>query len=180
MKRKSSDKHELPARDRLNKRARENAPPTFQETTSIRKQAESHRITVAKMPLDALTCRWSNGSNRQLKNSHVQKLCGLFMEGKLARQSTENYILVQCSGQSIQRAISKAMLSSGNDNEENGGEDVESREMLRFDDWMVVNDEKAEVMAGQHRIEALREYVKQTKGDAKDLWWVCEFYNKGE
>jgi hypothetical protein len=53
-------------------------------------------------------------------------LCGLFIEGKLARQSTENYILVQCSGQSIQRAISKAMLSSGNDNEEHVGDDVES------------------------------------------------------
>lgn len=126
MKRKSSDKHELPARGGLNKRARQNAPPTFQETNSIRKQAEPYRITVAKMPLDALTCRWSNGSNRQLNKSHVQKLCGLFMEGKLARQSTENYILVQCSGQLIQRAISKAMLWSGNGDEEDVGGDVES------------------------------------------------------
>lgn len=52
--------------------------------------------------------------------------------------------------------------------------------MLRFDDWMLVNDERAEVMAGQHRIEALREYVRQTRGNTRDLWWVCEFYDKGE
>jgi hypothetical protein len=34
-------------------------------------------------------------------------------------------------------------------------------------------------MTGQHRIEALRDYVKQTSSGSDDLWWTCEFYNKG-
>lgn len=34
-------------------------------------------------------------------------------------------------------------------------------------------------MAGQHRIEALKDYVKQTHSDSSDLWWICEFYDKG-
>jgi hypothetical protein len=42
-----------------------------------------------------------------------------------------------------------------------------------------MNNEKPEVMAGQHRIEALRVYVKYTSYKPEDLWWVCEFYDKG-
>ncbi|KAF4417011.1 hypothetical protein CFRS1_v016120, partial [Colletotrichum fructicola] len=36
----------------------------------------------------------------------------------------------------------------------------------------------AEVMAGQHRIQALREYVKETGAPGSNLWWVCELYDK--
>ncbi|KAF6813984.1 hypothetical protein CMUS01_12731 [Colletotrichum musicola] len=34
-------------------------------------------------------------------------------------------------------------------------------------------------MAGQHRIEALREYVKETRALDLELWWTCELYDKG-
>ncbi|KAF5486598.1 hypothetical protein CGCA056_v015055 [Colletotrichum aenigma] len=33
-------------------------------------------------------------------------------------------------------------------------------------------------MAGQHRIQALREYVKETGAPGSDLWWACELYDK--
>ncbi|KAF6802830.1 hypothetical protein CPLU01_16139, partial [Colletotrichum plurivorum] len=44
--------------------------------------------------------------------------------------------------------------------------------------WADVNHGKAEVMAGQHRIEALREYVKETRAPDSELWWTCELYDK--
>ncbi|KPM41002.1 hypothetical protein AK830_g5533 [Neonectria ditissima] len=33
-------------------------------------------------------------------------------------------------------------------------------------------------MAGQHRIEALRDYVKLVGADPKELWWTCNFYDR--
>ncbi|KAL6359133.1 hypothetical protein LRP88_06588 [Fusarium phalaenopsidis] len=51
--------------------------------------------------------------------------------------------------------------------------------VLSFKNWADFNgDEKPELMAGQHRIEALKDYVKQTDSDSSDLWWICEFYDK--
>lgn len=56
----------------------------------------------------------------------------------------------------------------------------EGETLLSFQNWLDINDEKAEVMAGQHRLEALREYVKQTGSGSEELWWVCEFYDRGK
>lgn len=95
------------------------------------------------------------------------------MRGELARQSKENFILVQCSAELVQRAMRKTSAERGDDNNE-------SWRLPMFDNWMDVNDEKPEVLAGQHRIKALRQYVRKSNGDAKDLWWVCEFYDKGK
>ncbi|KAG6200719.1 hypothetical protein E4U35_006088 [Claviceps purpurea] len=36
-----------------------------------------------------------------------------------------------------------------------------------------------EVLAGQHRIAALREYVSDTESDPAELWWTCELYDQG-
>ena len=49
--------------------------------------------------------------------------------------------------------------------------------MPDFSDWMSINEEKVEVMAGQHRIRALEEFVKQT--GEEELWWPCQFYDQG-
>ncbi|KAG6149915.1 hypothetical protein E4U37_006569 [Claviceps purpurea] len=35
-----------------------------------------------------------------------------------------------------------------------------------------------EVLAGQHRIAALREYVSDTESDPAELWWTCELYDQ--
>lgn len=157
-----------------NKRARHHELVAFQETDSIRKQAEPYRIATAKIPIDALTCIWTIGDNRQIDQSHVQKLCESFKRGELARQSKENYILVQCSARAVENALQNATIGGA-------GEDYdEPLQLPIFNNWSKINDEKPEVIAGQHRIEALREYVRQTDSDTKDLWWICEFYNKGK
>jgi hypothetical protein len=59
-------------------------------------------------------------------------------------------------------------------------QDRHHEHVLSFRNWADLNgDDKPELMAGQHRIEALKDYVKQTASDPSDLWWICEFYDKG-
>jgi hypothetical protein len=105
----------------------------------------------------------------------VQKLYESFMRGELARQSEENYILVQCSAKSVQRAMRETRAERGDNSNK-------SWRLPMFDNWMDVNDEKPELLAGQHQSKALRQYIKKRDGDGdiKDLWWVCEFYDKGK
>ncbi|KAL7939928.1 hypothetical protein V8C42DRAFT_158414 [Trichoderma barbatum] len=173
MKRKTLNQQSINPTREANKRARQNKPVAFQETDSIRKQAETYRITTARIPIDALTCTWTTGDNRQVDRSHVQRLCESFMRGELARQSKENYILIQCSARAVKKALENAAIHEAEE-DYNG-----SLRLPVFNNWNEVNSEKPEVLAGQHRIEALREYVKQTDSDAGDLWWICEFYDKG-
>lgn len=162
MKRKSTERT-----PRATKRARRNAEQAFEETNSIREQAKPYRLATAKMPIQALSCTWSITPNRRVNQAHMQDLCQSFQNGKLARASRENYILVQCSAQAIQRMT-------------DAGSGSQCDTLLSFQNWLDINDEKAEVMAGQHRLEALREYVKQTGSGPEELWWVCEFYNRGK
>ncbi|KAF7561207.1 hypothetical protein G7046_g2927 [Stylonectria norvegica] len=105
-------------------------------------------------------------SNRQ----HVSRLRRIFEQGALERQAEENYLLVQCSAEGVARMLSHL---------EDPGLDPASEKVLSFRDWMSINqDEKIEVMAGQHRIEALREYIKQIGADTEEWWWTCEIYDR--
>lgn len=145
--------------------------PRLLDAASVRQQAQSYRLATAKLPLDALTCRWKNGSNRHVNRQHVSRLCRIFKQGALARQAEENFLLVQCSAEMVRR------MRDHVDAQGSGGG---QGEVLSFDDWSAVNGgEKVEVMAGQHRMEALREYVEQTGSDAKELWWTCILYDRG-
>ncbi|KAL2678846.1 hypothetical protein Neosp_009598 [[Neocosmospora] mangrovei] len=121
------------------------------------------------MPLDALSCIWRKGTNRHLNRRHVEKLCNAFQQGNLERQEAEKFLLVQCSAEAVGRMMNHLGQSMSGS---------QCNQVLSFEDWLVVNpNEKAEVMAGQHRIEAMREYVKQTKADSKELWWTCIIYD---
>lgn len=174
MKRKVHNKQHADAgtsSKRQRPRALQTQPRELQDGTSTRQQAERYRLVTAKIPLDALTCTWAKGMNRHVNRQHVSKLARLFKQGSLERQTEENYLLVQCSATSVARMISHL---------EAKGHDTRPDQVLSFDVWLSVNcGEKVEVMAGQHRIEALREYVEQIGADAKELWWVCNFYDRG-
>lgn len=149
----------------------------FQDSQSILQQAEKYRLATAKMPLDALSCRWRRGKNRGLQAQQVSRLCEDFRVLGVAREAEENYILVQSNMAAIKRMLERTTTTN------NGGirEAVEGATVLDFEDWAEVNGgEKVEVMAGQHRIEALRKYVQQTSSGRKQLWWTCHIYDKGE
>jgi hypothetical protein len=148
-------------------------PPSFTEADSLRKQAEPYRLAIAELPINLLNSSWSRGNNRTLDRNHVAHLCRSFRQGNLARRAEENYIQVSCSAAAVDNII--ASIPEIDHHPDGTIKDY----VLSFRHWADINDERPEVMAGQHRIEALRNYVKQTGSDTDDLWWVCEFYDKG-
>ncbi|KAH7182232.1 hypothetical protein DER46DRAFT_670688 [Fusarium sp. MPI-SDFR-AT-0072] len=145
------------------------SPPSFTEVNSVRRQAEPYRLAIAEFPINLLTSSWSRSTNRPLDRNHVAHLCRSFRQGNLTRRAEENYIQVTCSATAVDSIISTI---AGSDRH------ADNHPVLSFKHWADVNDEKPELMTGQHRIEALRDYVKQTSSGLDDLWWMCEFYNK--
>ncbi|KFA53719.1 hypothetical protein S40293_09646 [Stachybotrys chartarum IBT 40293] len=140
---------------------------SIQKPDSVRKQAEPYRLAVAILPIDLLNQSWSQGSNRDLDRNRVAHLCRSFSEGSLARRAEENYIRVSCSA----AAVGNMLRAIGSSPESN-------QSVLSFRHWAQFNEERPEIMSGQHRIEALREYVKKTGSSPDELWWVCKTYDK--
>lgn len=172
MKRKGSPSSEPSA-----KRPRQ-ARPTLDlmDTKSVREQAEPYRLVTAKFPIEALTPVWKVGSNRQIDTKHVESLCRIFKEQRLQREPEENHLRIACSQAEVQRMVDHVNPTG-----------TLQLACLPFDDWMVVNGTKAELMAGQHRVEALRLYLQnlssQSKGtslEKEHSWWICDIYDIGE
>ncbi|KAF5965913.1 hypothetical protein FCOIX_12717 [Fusarium coicis] len=149
------------------------SPPSFTEVDSLRKQAEPYRLAVAELPIHLLDSSWSRGSNRPLDRNHVAHLCRSFQNGGLARRAEQHYIQVSCSAAAIEKMILNALPDTDPSHIQDRRQHV-----LSFRNWADFIDERPELMAGQHRIEALKDYVEQTHSDSNDLWWICEFYDK--
>jgi hypothetical protein len=118
---------------------------------SIVEQAQPYLLTTARFPINALTPVWGQGSNRQVDTNHAQSLCRIFKEQGLQREPEENHLRIACSRAEVDRMIDY-LRTAGTVNE--------SLSLLpaypSFDDWMEVNRTKVEIMAGQHRVEALK------------------------
>ncbi|KAH7150718.1 hypothetical protein DER46DRAFT_512389, partial [Fusarium sp. MPI-SDFR-AT-0072] len=131
-----------------------------------RKQAEPYRLAVAMLPVHLLDSSWSCGNKRPLDRNHVAYLWRSFQNGGLAHRVEEHYIQVSCSAAAVDRminAITEANRTTTQDLHQH---------VLSFRNWADINDdERPELMAGQHRIEALKEYAKQTASDPNDLRW---------
>ncbi|KAG4277692.1 hypothetical protein FPRO04_06935 [Fusarium proliferatum] len=149
------------------------SPQTFTEVDSLRKQAEPYRLAVAELPIHLLHSSWSRGNNRPLDRNHVAHLCRSFQNGGLTRRAEQHYIQVSCSAAAVQKMIINALPDTDQSHIQDRPQHV-----LSFRNWADFIDERPELMAGQHRVEALKDYVKQTHSDSSDLWWICEFYDK--
>ncbi|EGU83467.1 hypothetical protein FOPG_18980 [Fusarium oxysporum f. sp. conglutinans race 2 54008] len=152
------------------------SPPSFTEVDSLRKQAEPYRLAVAELPIHLLHSSWSRGNNRPLDRNHVAHLCRSFQNGGLARRAEEHYIQVSCSAAAVDKMM-MIMINAIPDTDQSTVQN-QHQHLLSFRNWADFNDERPELMAGQHRVEALKDYVKQTTSDPSDLWWICEFYDK--
>ncbi|KAG9240852.1 hypothetical protein BJ878DRAFT_448685, partial [Calycina marina] len=147
------------------------------DTKSILDQAEPYRLATAKLPLHALKPVWTVGSNRSVEIRHAQSLCGIFTEQNLQRELKENRLRIACSKDAVQR-MADYLAREGNSTS------ISPSEYLPFNDWMIVNQAPAVIMAGQHRVEALKLFLRQlstqSKNDAiekEHSWWVCDMYD---
>ncbi|KAG6178740.1 hypothetical protein E4U36_006198 [Claviceps purpurea] len=128
-------------------------------------------IITARMPIKLLTTNWSLGSNRPLDPRHVQNLKKSFVElGGPKRDLEAHYLKVLCTGAEVKRMTKKLDLPDVTKQAEG---------MPDFTIWPVVNGrEPLELLAGQHRIRALEEWVKDAKLGEEELWWPCKFYDR--
>lgn len=157
------------------------------KSKSLREQAEPYRLATAKFRIDALTSTWSLGSNRQIHESHVQSLCRIFDEQGLQREPVENHLLIACSKEEVQR-MRGHLAQAEHEISEREGISPSWPSWPSFGDWISVNGNRAEIMAGQHRVEALKLYLRRMSSshpgaqafEKDQSWWICDIYDKGE
>ena len=152
------------------------APPvSTSEPLSAREQAETYRLVTAIFPIDVLTPVWKQGTNRLLNIPHRQRLCQAFRR-ELHRTDPNNALRLVCTRSEVDRMTSEL--------EHQGESRTDWRQRTpdawpSFLDWQRVNPEPVEVMAGQHRVEALKEYSKDQKDAKGEGWWLCDVYDRG-
>ena len=160
------------ARPTANKQEPEEEGPddneTLREGQSVREAAREYLLGVAKMPLSVMSTKWSNGQNRLINTDHVNELKASYAKIGVERTAEEHRLRVLCS-----RAAFDKISEIERNNPSSTGEPS-------FLNWGRVNKVKVEVMAGQHRIQALRLHAQEVGSDTPDqLWWMCELYDKG-
>ncbi|KAL0929278.1 uncharacterized protein CTRU02_215819 [Colletotrichum truncatum] len=196
MKRKQNGEDGVATRPSPKRRTRDEP---FRESESVREQARPYLLAVGRLHIDVLETTWSIGRNRRLEPGHVRELKEAFMKGGLERGAPENRIFVLCTAEEvyrIRRSRDNEDDNDDNDDNNNNGNDSNkesnndnhhnnanrSREHGGDEDpflrWAAVNKTKVEVMAGQHRLRALQEYIKATGAPESDNWWTCELYDK--
>ena len=134
------------------------------EGKSVGELAKPYLLAVAKMPISVLDISWSIGKNRCINRAHVQKLKQVFKKMGVERHAQEHRLRLLCSADDT-----KQMLNNNNN----------SKDCKDFLHWGEIHQGKVEVMAGQHRIQALCNYVKEAKLPESELWWICELYDRG-
>lgn len=146
----------------------------FQASKSVLELAREYHIASARMPIHALSPTWSLGHNRPIHHTQVDRLRKIFHTGTLNRTAIENRILILCPKAEVDRmeqyTSSQAVSSEGS----------QEQHIQDFRAWDEINTgRKVEILAGQHRVEALKAYVEETGGGDDELWWACDIYDKG-
>jgi hypothetical protein len=148
-------------------------PDALKDAQSAREQAEPYRLATVRFPIDALSYSWHQGSNRPLDLAHVQRLCQIFRDQGVQPNAVENHLRLACSRQHVQRMFDH--LQSQDQPIEGASSLIEGPvPWPSFRDWSLHIQEKPELMAGQHRVEAFKKYRQQIGGE-----WVCDIYDIG-
>ena len=143
------------------------------EGLSVREEARPYLLAVAVMPLSVLTTTWTIGNNRMLDDDHIAELKASFENIGILRSAEEHRLRLLCSEREVQ-TMRQGIEATGK------GAQGQRDAPLSFLDWGKYNKGRVEVMAGQHRIAALRQYLSDLgANDDEQLWWTCELYDKG-
>jgi hypothetical protein len=143
----------------------------LRDSASISELAKPYLLAVGRLPLDVLDTTWITGQNRAIDTTHVRELREAFRINGLQRCEPRNRLLCLCNADDVER------VRCGDSSERVRGErQNDETDMLR---WAEVNSGSVEVMAGQHRIAALREFIRDSGSQADELWWTCELYDQG-
>jgi len=154
---------------------RPTVPPTLSAPLSLFDEAEPYRIATACFPIRVLTPKWKQGRNRAPSTPHILQLRKSFDKG-LYRTDLSNTLRVACSPEHVDRMT--AELKRQGDTRADWKQRTPNA-WPSFWEWQSVNPEPVELMDGQHRVEALKEYLKDRKDAEDEAWWLCDVYNQG-
>jgi hypothetical protein len=152
------------------------------DVESIYDQSKPYLLATAKFPIDALTPEWRFGTNRPINEAHKRRLCEIFNEAGVDRRDRNHRLKVACTKAQVQQMLNhlKEIRSQADGaagaRAEAPAADVE---LLSFEDWSSVVGEKAELLAGNHRVEAFKEYLRSLGSSQAERWWVCDVYDRG-
>ena len=144
--------------------------PIVRETETVYDQAESYLLTTVKFPIDALTAEWDIGVNRPINEAHKRRLCEIFRSIGVLRKDPNHRLQIVCTKAQVQKMLAHIDRVQAK---------VEKDEWPSFEDWGHVIGEPAELMAGNHRVEALKENLRRAGAGEKERWWICNVYDKG-
>jgi len=163
------------------KQCPEKAKARCLEAQSAFEEAEPYRLATARFPIDALTPEWTVGENRKINESHKRRLCQNFIDQGVLRQELGNRLRVACTKDEVKKMLDHIQSQSNHraDGDRDRGAAKHRQEWPSFDDWIMINGKKAELMAGHHRVEALKEYLRRTKTQGDERWWICDLYDRG-
>lgn len=155
---------------------------TLKEIESVCEQAEPHRLVTAKFPIDALTPEWTVGANRSIDEAHKQRLCEIFNEQGVLRKDPGHRLRVACTKEQVRRMLDHVGWEHAQDGQVAASGDTQRKasEWPSFEDWDAIVGEKAELMAGNHRVEALKKRLQLSKCGNEERWWICDIYDKGK
>jgi hypothetical protein len=154
----------------------------LKEVESLHDQTEPYRLATVKFPIDALSPDWSIGTNRPIDECHKRRLFQIFKEIGVLRQDARHRLQVACTKAQVQRMLDhlrQGGSEAGGTHGANEDAHPADAEVPSFEEWESVVGEKAELMAGNHRIEAFKEYLRYTKSSQAERWWVCDVYDRG-
>jgi hypothetical protein len=154
----------------------------LKEVESLHDQTDPYRLATVKFPIDALSPDWSIGTNRPIDEGHKRRLLQIFKETGVLRQDVRHRLHVACTKAQVQQMLDH-LGRSGSQAEgthgANEGAHPVGAEVPSFEEWESVIGEKAELMAGNHRVEAFKEYLQYSKSSQAERWWVCNVYDRG-
>lgn len=151
------------------------------EADSIYDQAAPYLLATAKFPTDALTSEWSIGANRPIDPAHKRRLCQIFDEVGVLRRDRSHQLQVACSKAQVQQMLDHLAEKGQAQASATAAESAEEGDPKwpSFEDWATVIEAKAELIAGHHRVEAFKEYLRLRQLPEEERWWVCSIYDKG-
>lgn len=162
--------------------ARKRQHEPLKDVESVLNQAEQYRLATVKFPIDALTPEWRIGRNRPINEAHKRRLLQIFKETGVLRQDVNHRLHVACTKAQVQQMFDhigqKGSQVEGAAGARENARDADA-ELPSFNDWNSVIGEKAELMAGNHRVEAFKEYLQFSGGLEEELWWGCDIFDRG-
>ncbi|KAF1951134.1 hypothetical protein CC80DRAFT_509011 [Byssothecium circinans] len=156
---------------------RDSESPYAEPRISITGQAANYLLATAKFPIDQLTADWAIGQNRPINKAHKKRIHQLYNEVGVLRRDSSHRLQVTCTKAQVDKM--RNWLAE-NPAAENIQDNVPS-----FMDWAAAGCQPAELMAGNHRVQALQDFLEETGRNSPEERYkqfqqnICSFLGMG-